>query len=161
MFSGCATSLLVAGFWGDTSPPYKNVTPQLFMVWSTLYSHLPLLSLPFIQYLNFENELKQKCQDHPDHEMRFQFDFSLYCISGRNQYQKSETCSHFRLQIIMLVHETSNCLQVVIAVLQTVIVIPVVLYYSTTVLKFNKSHILPDMERYLKESASPIQIQVG
>lgn len=81
MSSGCAISLLVAGFWGDTSPPWKKVTPQLFMV--------------------------------------------------------------------------------IISVVQTVIILPVVFYYVTTVIKFNKSHILPDMERYLKESASPIQIQVG
>ena len=51
--------------------------------------------------------------------------------------------------------------QVIISVVQTVIILPVVFYYVTTVIKFNKSHILPDMERYLKESASPIQIQVG
>ncbi|KAL5270662.1 hypothetical protein ACHWQZ_G001384 [Mnemiopsis leidyi] len=81
MSTGCASSLLVAGLWGDYSPDGKKITPQLFMM--------------------------------------------------------------------------------IISLVQTAIIIPVMFYYATTVIKFNKSRILPDMERYLKESASPIQIQVG
>lgn len=81
MSAGCAAGLVVAGFWGDTSPSWNNLTPRLLMM--------------------------------------------------------------------------------IISAIQTTAILPTVFRYTVLVLAFNRTKILPDMERYLRESDNPIQIQIG